>query len=61
MAMSKFSKDSVSLPHAVHKDPIPCISKVKKIDNVDATDTDNTEWIKLKCFMDPDNPALAPN
>jgi hypothetical protein len=25
---------------------------------VDGIDTDKREWIKLKFFMDPDNPAL---
>jgi hypothetical protein len=30
---------------------------VKKIDKVDGTDTDKSEWIKLDFLMDPDNPA----
>jgi hypothetical protein len=31
---------------------------VKKIDKVDGTDADNSEWIKLEFLMDPDNSAL---
>jgi hypothetical protein len=38
--------------------PIPFVSKVKKIDKVDGTDVDKSEWIKLEFLMDPDNPAL---
>jgi hypothetical protein len=30
---------------------------VKKIDKVDGTDADKSEWIKLEFLMDPDNPA----
>jgi hypothetical protein len=30
---------------------------VKKMDKVDGTDTDKSEWIKLEFLMDPDNPA----
>jgi hypothetical protein len=29
---------------------------VKKMDKVDGTDVDKSEWIKLEFFMDPDNP-----
>jgi hypothetical protein len=32
-------------------------SKVKKIDKVDGTDKDKTEWIKLNFFIDPDKLA----
>jgi hypothetical protein len=31
---------------------------VKKMDRVDGTEADKSEWIKLKFLMDPDNPAL---
>jgi hypothetical protein len=34
---------------------------VKKMDKVDGTDADKSEWIKLKFLMDPDNPALGYN
>jgi hypothetical protein len=34
------------------------VSKVKKVDKVDGTDADKSEWIKLEFLMDPDNPAL---
>jgi hypothetical protein len=42
----------------VRTPPIPFVSKVKNIDKVDGTDADKSEWIKLKIFMDPDNPTL---
>jgi hypothetical protein len=58
MAMSKFSKSTASLPPSVHENPIPFVSKVKKMDKVDGPDTDKSEWIKLEFLMDPDNPAL---
>jgi hypothetical protein len=32
---------------------------VKKVDKVDGTDADKSEWIKLEFLMDPDNPALG--
>jgi hypothetical protein len=32
---------------------------VRKVDKVDGTDTDKSEWINLKFLMDPDNPALG--
>jgi hypothetical protein len=32
---------------------------VKKMDKVDGTDADKSEWIKLEFLMDPDNPALG--
>jgi hypothetical protein len=38
--------------------PIPSVSKVKKMDKVDGTDADKSEWIKLEFLMVPDNPAL---
>jgi hypothetical protein len=38
--------------------PIPFVSKVKKMDKVDGTDTNKSDWIKLKFLMNPDNPAL---
>jgi hypothetical protein len=57
MAMSKFSKSAAALPHSVHKNlPISFVSKVKKMDKVDGTDTDKSEWIKLEFLIDPDNP-----
>jgi hypothetical protein len=34
---------------------------VKKMDKVDGTDADKSEWIKLEFLMDPDNPALDSN
>jgi hypothetical protein len=37
--------------------PIPFVFKVKKMDKVDGTDADKSEWIKLEFLMDPDNPA----
>jgi hypothetical protein len=30
---------------------------VKKMDKVDESGTDKSEWIKLECFKDLDNPA----
>jgi hypothetical protein len=59
MAMSKFSKFSASLPPSVSEKPppIPFLSNVKKMDKVDGTDADKSEWIKLEFLMDPDNPA----
>jgi hypothetical protein len=59
MAMSKFSKSSADLPPSLCKSPIPIpfVSKVKKMDKVDGTDTGKSEWIKLEFLMDPDNPA----
>jgi hypothetical protein len=58
MAMSKLSKSSAALPLSVHENtPIPFVSEVKKMDKVDGTDTDKSEWIKLEFLMDPDNPA----
>jgi hypothetical protein len=33
---------------------------VKKMDKVDRTDADTSEWIKLEFLMDPDNPASGP-
>jgi hypothetical protein len=58
MPMSKFSKSAAALPPSVcDNPPIPFVSKVKKIDKVDGTDADKSEWIKLEFLMDPDNPA----
>jgi hypothetical protein len=59
MAMSKFYKSSAALPPSVRKNPppIPFVSKVKKMDKLDGTDADKSEWIKLEFLMDPDNPA----
>jgi hypothetical protein len=60
MAMSMFSKSAAVLPPSIFETPppsIPFISKVKKMDKVDGTDADKSEWIKLKFLMDPDNPA----
>jgi hypothetical protein len=57
MAMSKFSKSAAALPSSVCKNPpIPFVSKVKKVNKVDGTEADKSEWIKLKFLMDPDNP-----
>jgi hypothetical protein len=60
MAMSKFSKSSAALPPSVSENPppIPFLFKVKKMDKVDGTDADKSEWIKFKFLMDPDNTAL---
>jgi hypothetical protein len=58
MDMSKFSKSAAALPPSVRKNlPIPFVFKVKKVDNIDGTDADKSEWIKLEFLMDPDNPA----
>jgi hypothetical protein len=58
MGMSKFSKSTAALPPSVRKNPpIPFVSKVKKMDKVDGTDADKSDWIKLEFLMDPDNPA----
>jgi hypothetical protein len=59
MDMSKFSKSAAALPPSVRENPPPIlfVSKVKKVDKVDGTDTDKSEWIKLEFFMDPDNPT----
>jgi hypothetical protein len=63
MAMSKFPKYSASFPPSVRENPHPFlfVSKVKKMNKVDGTDTDKSEWIKLEFLMDPDNPALGSN
>jgi hypothetical protein len=37
--------------------PIPFVSNVKKVEKVDGTDADKSEWINLEFLMDPDNPA----
>jgi hypothetical protein len=37
--------------------PITFVSKVKKMDRIDGTDADMSEWIKLEILMDPDSPA----
>jgi hypothetical protein len=58
--MSKFSESSAALPPSVRENappPIPFVSKVKKMDKVDGTDADKSEWIKLEFLMDSDNPA----
>jgi hypothetical protein len=58
MDMSKFSKCTAAFPPSMREIPLlPFISKVKKIDKVDGTDMDKSEWIKLEFLMDPDNPA----
>jgi hypothetical protein len=45
-----------ALPPSVQNNyPIPLVSKVKKIDKVDGTDADKSEWIKLEFLMDPEN------
>jgi hypothetical protein len=30
---------------------------MKKMEKVDGTDADKSEWIKMELLMDPDNPA----
>jgi hypothetical protein len=56
--MSKFFKSSAALPPSARDNsPIPFVSKVKKMDNVDGPDVDKSELIKLKILMDPDNPT----
>jgi hypothetical protein len=57
--MSKFSKSTSALPPSVSENPppIPFVSKVKKVDKVDGTDTDKSEWIKLEFLMDTDTPV----
>jgi hypothetical protein len=59
MSMSKISKSAAALAPSVHEKPppIPFASKVKKMNKVDKTDADKSEWIKLELLMDPDNPA----
>jgi hypothetical protein len=60
MDMSKFSKSSAALPPSVQENTPSSItfnSKLKKMDKVDRTDTDKSEWIKLEFLIDPDNPA----
>jgi hypothetical protein len=61
MAMSKFSKSTAALPPSVCDKPSPIhfVSKVKKVDKVDGTDADKSEWIKLEFLMDPDIPAMG--
>jgi hypothetical protein len=62
MAMSKFSESAADLPPSVcaqEPPPIPFVTKVKKVDKVDGTGADKSEWIKLEFLMDPDNPALG--
>jgi hypothetical protein len=53
-----FPKSSAALPPSVRENPIPFVSKVKKMDKFDGPDADKSEWIKLEFLMDPDNPAL---
>jgi hypothetical protein len=60
ISVEQFSKSSASLSPSVHKNPplpIPFVFKVKKMDKVDGTDADKTEWINLELLMDPENPA----
>jgi hypothetical protein len=58
--MSKLSKSAAALPPSVRENPpILFVYKVKKMDKVDGTDTDKSEWIKLEFLMNPDNPALG--
>jgi hypothetical protein len=58
MAMSKFSKSAATLPSSVRENPpLPFISKVKKMDKVDGTDADKSDWIKLEFLMNPDDLA----
>jgi hypothetical protein len=56
--MSKFTNSSAALPPSVRMNPpIPFVSKVKKMDKVDGTDADKSEWIKLEFLIDRDNSA----
>jgi hypothetical protein len=57
--MSNVSRSSTSLSPSFYKSasPIPFIFKVKKMDKVDGSDADKSEWIKLKLLMDADNSA----
>jgi hypothetical protein len=58
MAMIKFSKSFAAFPPSVHENPPPhsfCFQGKE----VDGTDTDKFEWIKLDFLMDPDNPELG--
>jgi hypothetical protein len=57
MAMSKVSKSSAPLPPSVRENPHFFFFKVKKMDKVDGTEADKSEWIKLAFLMHPDNPA----
>jgi hypothetical protein len=58
MAMSKLSKYAAALPPSVHENTsISFVSKVKKMDKVDGTEADKSEWIKFEFLMDPDNPS----
>jgi hypothetical protein len=60
MGMSKFSKSAAALPPSVRENASPpnhFISKVKKMDNIDGSNADKSDWIKLEFLMDPDNPA----
>jgi hypothetical protein len=61
MAMSKFSKSSAALPPSVCEIPPPFVPNVKKIDKVDGSDAEKSEWIKLEFLMDPDNRLAAPS
>jgi hypothetical protein len=60
MAMCRVIKSSATLTPSVceNSPPIPFVSKVKKMDKVDETDADKSDWINLEVLMDPDNPAL---
>jgi hypothetical protein len=62
MAMSKISEFSSALPSSVCESPfpppIPLVSKVKKMDKVDGSDTDKSDWIKLEFLINPDKPAV---
>jgi hypothetical protein len=58
--MSKVSKFSAGLLPFVSKNaPLPrflLYTRVKKMDKVDVSDANKSEWIKLEFLMDPDNP-----
>jgi hypothetical protein len=57
MALSKFSKSLIGLPPTVHENPlIPFISKARKLKNPEES-VDTTEFIRLECLMDCNNPA----
>jgi hypothetical protein len=60
MAINNFSESSCVLPPSVRKNPpFSFVSKMKKMEKVDGTDLDKSEWIKLEFLMIPDNSALG--
>jgi hypothetical protein len=58
MAMSKFFNLPLNyLLLCLRTTLIAFVSKVKKMDKVDGTDAEKSEWIKLEFLIDPDNPV----